>query len=80
MEKRNKEKAKLVYGVLDSHPEFYKGHAQPESRSLMNVTFNLPTPELEKKFVAEGAEHGLVSLKGHKSIGGIRASIYNVIL
>lgn len=79
MEKRNKEKAKLVYGVLDSHPEFYKGHAQPESRSLMNVTFNLPTPELEKKFVAEGAEHGLVSLKGHKSIGGIRASIYNAM-
>lgn len=79
MEKRNRAKAKLVYDVLDAHPEFYRGHAQKDSRSLMNVTFNLPTKEMETGFVAEAKEHGLAGLKGHRSIGGIRASIYNAM-
>lgn len=79
MEKRNRAKAKLVYDVLDAHPGFYRGHAQKDSRSLMNVTFNLPSKELETRFVAETKEQGLAGLKGHRSIGGIRASIYNAM-
>lgn len=79
VEQRNIAKAKQVYDVLDAYPDFYKGHAQKDSRSLMNVTFNLPTPELEKQFVEEGKERGLVGLKGHRSLGGIRASIYNAM-
>lgn len=79
MEKRNRAKAKLVYDVLDAHPGFYRGHAQKDSRSLMNVTFNLPSKELENRFVAEAKEQGLAGLKGHRSIGGIRASIYNAM-
>lgn len=79
VEQRNIAKAKQVYDVLDAYPDFYKGHAQKDSRSLMNVTFNLPTPELEKQFVEEGKARGLVGLKGHRSLGGIRASIYNAM-
>lgn len=79
MEKRNRAKAKVVYDVLDAHPEFYRGHAQKNSRSLMNVTFNLPSKELETRFVAEAKAQGLAGLKGHRSIGGIRASIYNAM-
>ena len=79
IEKRNRAKAKMVYDVLDVHPEFYRGHAQKDSRSLMNVTFNLPSKELETRFVAEAKAQGLAGLKGHRSIGGIRASIYNAM-
>ncbi len=79
MEKRNRAKAKVVYDVLDAHPEFYRGHAQKDSRSLMNVTFNLPSKELETRFVAEAKAQGLAGLQGHRSIGGIRASIYNAM-
>ncbi len=76
MTKLNEEKAAILYDMIDSTP-FYKGHAQKESRSLMNVTFNLPTPELEAEFIKQGAEKGFDGLKGHRSIGGCRASIYN---
>jgi phosphoserine aminotransferase len=76
MAKRNAEKAAILYEMIDS-TDFYKGHAQENSRSLMNVTFNLPTPELEAEFIKQGAEKGLDGLKGHRSIGGCRASIYN---
>lgn len=76
MKERNDEKAGLLYGCIDAS-DFYRGHAQPGSRSNMNVTFNLPTEELEGQFVAEAASQGLVALKGHRSVGGIRASIYN---
>lgn len=79
IEKINKKKAKILYNIIDRSNSFYRGHAQPESRSLMNVTFNLPTPELEAKCVAEGLAKGLVGLKGHRSIGGMRASIYNAM-
>lgn len=79
VEQNNIAKARKVYDVLDTHPDFYRGHAQKDSRSLMNVTFNLPTKELEKKFVEEAKANGLVGLKGHRSIGGIRASIYNAM-
>lgn len=76
MEKINKEKAALLYGAIDDG-DYYRGHAEKESRSLMNVTFNLATPELEAKFIGEAAAIGLSGLKGHRSIGGCRASIYN---
>ncbi|NND99214.1 MAG: 3-phosphoserine/phosphohydroxythreonine transaminase [Pirellulaceae bacterium] len=79
MEKLNREKAALLYDVLDTHSEFYKGHAQSDSRSLMNVTFNLPSDELLAKFIAGAAEHDLSNLKGHRSVGGVRASIYNAM-
>ncbi|HFC47144.1 MAG TPA: aminotransferase class V-fold PLP-dependent enzyme, partial [Dissulfuribacter thermophilus] len=76
MERINREKAKRLYEAIDAS-DFYRGHARPESRSYMNVTFNLPTPELEQEFVETAEKEGLSGLKGHRSIGGIRASIYN---
>ena len=76
MEKKNKEKAALIYDVIDSS-EYYRGHAEKESRSMMNISFNLATAELEKKFIEEAAAVGLNGLKGHRSIGGCRASVYN---
>jgi phosphoserine aminotransferase len=75
-ERRNKEKADLLYGFMDDS-DFYTGTADVDSRSLMNVTFRLPNEELEKKFVAEALANGLGGLKGHRSVGGCRASIYN---
>ena len=77
MEKINEEKAGILYDAIDSSDGFYKGHADKNARSLMNVTFNLPTEELEKQFAVEAAEKDLSGLKGHRSVGGIRASIYN---
>ena len=74
--KLNDEKANKIYSVIDAS-EFYKGTALPEYRSNMNVTFRLPTEELEKKFVDEAKKLGMSSLKGHRSVGGIRATIYN---
>lgn len=76
MEAINKEKAGILYDCIDS-TDYYRGHAEKDSRSMMNVSFNLPTPELEAKFIAEAAAVGLNGLKGHRSIGGCRASIYN---
>jgi phosphoserine aminotransferase len=75
----NANKASLLYEVLDGSPDFYRGHADPGSRSLMNVTFRLPTEELDRAFVEEAAGQGLTELKGHRSVGGIRASIYNAM-
>ncbi|HCY86950.1 MAG TPA: 3-phosphoserine/phosphohydroxythreonine transaminase [Desulfobacteraceae bacterium] len=76
MEKLSREKADMIYRVLDSS-DYYRGHAETASRSLMNITFNLPTPELEAAFIAQATDQGLNGLKGHRSIGGCRASIYN---
>ncbi len=76
---RNREKAELLYGAIDGSGGFYRGHAQPDSRSRMNVTFRLPDGDLEARFVAEAAEAGLVGLKGHRSVGGVRASIYTAV-
>jgi phosphoserine aminotransferase len=72
----NQRKAELLYGLIDNG-DFYRGTADKDSRSLMNVTFRLPSEELEKKFVAEATAHKLGGLKGHRSVGGCRASIYN---
>jgi phosphoserine aminotransferase len=79
MLQRNREKAKLLYDVLDANADFYRGHAELDSRSLMNVTFRLPSDEIEKKFLSGAEKRGLTSLKGHRSVGGIRASIYNAM-
>ncbi len=77
MYKTNKEKAELLYKCIDESNGYYKGHAEKESRSLMNVTFNLATEELEKKLIAEATAAGFDGVKGHRSVGGLRASIYN---
>ena len=76
MGRRNHEKAQLLYDLLDSS-EFYRGCAMPGDRSRMNVTFRLPDEELEQRFVDQAAAAGLAGLKGYRSLGGIRASIYN---
>jgi phosphoserine aminotransferase len=76
MAEQNAEKAKLLYDFLDQS-DFFRGTTEPESRSLMNVCFRGPTEDLETKFVAEATKRGLDGLKGHRSVGGMRASIYN---
>ena len=77
VETRNQRKAGKLYAAIDGSGGYYRGHAQPAARSWMNVTFRLPSEELEKSFVAEATAAGLNGLKGHRSVGGIRASIYN---
>jgi phosphoserine aminotransferase len=77
--KRNEEKAKLIYDVIDQSNGFYIGHADTDSRSLMNITFNLQSEELEKKFLSEAKKEGFVGVNGHRSIGGCRASTYNAV-
>ena len=77
MYKINKEKADILYKCIDESGGFYKGHADKDSRSLMNITFNLATEDLEKKLVGEATAAGFDGLKGHRSVGGLRASIYN---
>ena len=77
MYKINKEKADILYKCIDESGGFYKGHADKDSRSLMNITFNLATEDLEKKLVSEATAAGFDGLKGHRSVGGLRASIYN---
>ena len=79
MQRHNAAKARLLYTVLDESGGFFAGHARPECRSDMNVTFRLPDESLEKEFVKGAAARGLVDLKGHRSVGGIRASIYNAM-
>ena len=79
MGEANAKKAALLYDAIDSSDGFYRGHADKGSRSRMNVTFRLPTEELEKAFVAEAKEHSLGGVKGHRSVGGMRASIYNAM-
>jgi phosphoserine aminotransferase len=76
-EARNRKKANMLYRTIDDSGGFFRGHADSESRSLMNVTFRLPSEELEAQCVKEGKERGLTGLKGHRSVGGMRASIYN---
>ncbi len=79
IEKTNRKKAKIIYDIIDKSSGFYRGVSSPESRSLMNLTFNLSTPELEEKCVAEAKKQGLIGLKGHRDVGGMRASLYNAM-
>lgn len=78
LEKINKEKAAMLYDYLDSS-KIFKGTADKASRSIMNVCFILPTEELNAKFIKEAGDEGFVNLKGHRSVGGMRASIYNAM-
>lgn len=75
----NKQKCEILYQVVDNSNGFYRGHAVPQNRSLMNVTFRLPSEALEEEFVNQAKPLGLTDLKGHRSVGGIRASIYNAM-
>lgn len=76
MQQENEAKAKLLYDAIDAGG-FYRGHADADSRSMMNVTFRLPSEDLEKQFAKEATAAKLDGLKGHRSVGGLRASIYN---
>ena len=75
----NQRKAGYIYDAIDGSGGFYRGHAQKDSRSLMNITFTMANEESEKKFVAEGEQEGFIGLKGHRSVGGLRASVYNAM-
>lgn len=75
---QNQRKAAALYAAIDAHP-LAKGHAEVPSRSLMNVTFNLQTPEQEAALLAQASAAGIIGLKGHRSVGGLRASIYNAV-
>ena len=78
MEERNRTKSNMLYDIIDAS-DLYQGVAQPDSRSICNVTFRCPTPELDAQFVASATERGLVGVKGHRAAGGIRASLYNAV-
>ena len=78
-DRRARAKAALLYGAIDGSDGFYRGHADPASRSLMNITFRLPDEALDARFVADAAERGLAELRGHRNVGGIRASLYNAM-
>ncbi len=73
----NRDKAAVLYKAIDASDNYYRGHAEADCRSQMNVTFRLPSEDLEKKFIKEATAAGLDGLKGHRSVGGLRASIYN---
>ncbi|MDE3074948.1 MAG: 3-phosphoserine/phosphohydroxythreonine transaminase [Chloroflexota bacterium] len=75
----NREKAALVYGCIDGHAELYRCPVEPASRSIMNAVFRLPTAELEQQFLSQAGSRGMVGLKGHRSVGGIRVSMYNAV-
>lgn len=78
VQENNEKKAGLIYGIIDTYSDFYKGTVTEKiDRSLMNITWNLPTTELEDKFIAEAKKMKMLGLKGHRSVGGIRASVYN---
>lgn len=77
--KENAAKARLLYDAIDAMPDFWRAPVEKESRSTMNVVWRLPTEDLEKKFLKEATVAGLVGLKGHRSVGGVRASIYNAV-
>ena len=79
IENHNRGKAALVYEAIDGSAGFYRGHACRDSRSLMNITFNLADAELERRFCAEAEAAGFSGLKGHRSVGGVRASVYNAM-
>jgi len=80
LEKRNREKAQMIYDVIDARSDFYGSPVEKPARSTMNIVFTLKTPELEAEFLAEAQKRKMVGLKGHRSVGGFRASTYNAVL
>jgi len=79
MEKRNREKAALLYGMLDEQPDFFRTSVEKQSRSVMNPVFRLPSEALDARMVAEATVAGFVGIKGHRIVGGIRVSMYNAV-
>jgi phosphoserine aminotransferase len=79
MAAQNRKKAAMLYDAIDGSGGFYRGHAEAASRSAMNVAFRLPSEALEQQFIQDAGNNGLVALKGHRSVGGCRASIYNAM-
>lgn len=79
MRKINEQKSGMVYNAIDQSGGYYRGHAKPEARSIMNIPFRLPSEELEDQFVKESKKADLIGLKGHRSVGGLRASLYNAV-
>jgi phosphoserine aminotransferase len=79
IQQRNQTKADLIYKTIDESGGFYRGHANPAARSVMNIPFRLPSEELETAFASESKKAGLIGLKGHRSVGGMRASLYNAL-
>ncbi len=77
--RRNKSKSEMVYKTIDASGGFYRGHAMPAARSMMNIPFRLPAVELEETFASESKKNDLIGLKGHRSVGGMRASLYNAL-
>ncbi|MBN2145575.1 MAG: aminotransferase class V-fold PLP-dependent enzyme, partial [Candidatus Aureabacteria bacterium] len=77
MQNKNEKKAALLYDSIDQSGGYYKGTCDINSRSLMNITFRLPSEELETAFADESKKQGFIGLKGHRSVGGMRASLYN---
>jgi phosphoserine aminotransferase len=79
IEKRNREKARLLYDAVDARPDFFRCPVDRAARSIMNVVFRLPTPALEDTFFKEASLAHLVGIKGHRSVGGVRVSLYNAV-
>ncbi|AKQ65032.1 Phosphoserine aminotransferase [Myxococcus hansupus] len=79
LEEWNREKAALLYGAIDRHADFFRGPVERDSRSVMNVVFQLPSEALDAAFVADAKQQGMVGLKGHRTAGGIRVSMYNAV-
>ena len=79
MGKQNAAKGSRLYGVVEAMPGFYRCPVEPDSRSLMNAVFHLPSDELTSRFIAGAAAEGMVNLKGHREVGGIRVSMYNAM-
>ncbi len=79
MGEHNRKKAAFIYDAIDRHPGFFRGHAEPDSRSIMNATFRLPDEKLEEEFVRQAQAKGFVGVKGHRSVGGMRISMYNAM-
>lgn len=79
IEERNKVKAALIYDVIDESGGFYRGHAEKDARSRMNITFNLANEAMEKDFVEKAKAHDFIGVKGHRLVGGLRVSLYNAV-
>jgi phosphoserine aminotransferase len=79
IESWNREKGELLYGTIDAEPDYYRGPVDRAARSLMNIVFRLPSEALEESFVKQAEKAGMVGLKGHRSVGGIRVSAYNAV-
>jgi len=79
VEKVNRQKKDTIYNLMDTYPDFFRGTVEKDSRSWMNLTLRLPDEDLEKKLIAEAKAAGFVGLKGHRSVGGIRISLYNAM-